>query len=228
MEVLTQIRALPPTLAYSRRYLVTVVALGAASSTLAAYAQDAWRGWHFLGHSLVLWVIIAAVASLRGTLIQAWATCAAVLACSVFSYFISLGIFSPYAVPSIFGLLTAFWLLLAIVGAFGFAVLIRLALGASRLSWLAIGSLAGMLIGDGVNVSIGIPWIEQRQPAAALWGIFRYSNPVLLLAVLAALLWLVSMAVRRRRELSSSWLTAPGAALGWALVTIPDLLLHLR
>lgn len=74
-------------------HLVAVLALAAASGVFAAYVQDAWPSWHFIGHSLVLWIIVAAAAALVGTWFQSWLTTSAALAVAVLSYFIAVGVF---------------------------------------------------------------------------------------------------------------------------------------
>jgi len=205
---------------------VAVLALAAASGVFAAYVQDAWPSWHFIGHSLVLWIIVAAAAALVGTWFQSWLTTSAALAVAVLSYFIAARVFGPFEYPALLSPLLLFWVVLAAVGALGFATICLTAANHGRLSYLAVGVIAGLLVGDAINTSVGIPYVEQSEPLTALRSVIDNSDPVMIIGTTGALCWIAIMLVHHRHSLIRAWLIVPGALVGQVLVTIPDLLLH--
>lgn len=191
----------------------------------AALAQDHLSGWHFIGHSLVLWIIVATGAAMRGTLLQSWATTSAALAIAVATYYTVTRVFGPFdSYPSLAPLLL-FWGVLAVVGGLGFAVLCLTALRRGRLNFLAVGTVAGLMLGDAINTAIGIPYIEQDKPLKALSSI-SYPGPVFTVALVGSGLWILALLIHHRRRLLTVWLIVPGLAIGHILVTVPDVLLH--
>lgn len=210
----------------TRSHIVAVLALAVASSSFAAYVQDAWPTWHYIGHSLVLWIIVATVAAVRGSWLQSWLTTSAVLFVAVMSYFIAVRTFGPFEYPSLLSPLLLFWIVLAVVGGLGFATICLTAVNPGQLSWAAIGTIAGLLLGDAINASIGIPFAERTEPVKALLSIADNPGPVLIIGSIAALLWTATMIVHRRHHLGLTWLIVPGVLVGFVLVTIPDFLLH--
>lgn len=209
----------------SPTYVTTVLALAAAASIFAAFAQDHLQGWHFIGHSLVLWIIIAVGAATRGTLQQSWATASAALAVAIVTFYTVTRLFGPSdSYPSLAPLLF-FWGVLAAVGGLGFAVLCLTALTRPWCTFLAVGTVAGLMLGDAINTAIGIPHVEQDKPFDALTSI-GYPGPVFTVAILGAGCWTLGMLIHHRRRLKIAWLIVPGLVIGHILVTIPDVLLH--
>lgn len=206
--------------------MVAVVVLAAASGIFAAYVQDAWPGWHYIGHSLVLWIIVAAAAAVRGTWLQSWLTTSAVLLVAVLSYFIAVRGFGPFDYPPLLSPVLLFWIVLAVVGGLGFATIGLTAVNPGRLSFLAVGVIAGLMLGDAINASVGIFYVEQDAPLSALLSVMHSPGPVLIIGSVGALCWIVIMLVQHRHRLSLSWLIVPGGLVGYVLVSVPDLLLH--
>lgn len=211
---------------YSSRYTIGVVIAGGTSGVTAAYIQDAWPTWHYLGHSLVVWIIVATAAAFRGTLLQAWATSTSALAIAVLSYFVTIRLVGPFEYPSLLSPLLLFWLILAVIGGLGFACLGLVAVNRTWLTWPAVGTVVGLLIGDALNAEVGIPWIDESMSITTVWDMRGSYGPVFNLAAFAAVSWIVAMFIVHRRYLARSWLLLPGIPVGYALVTIPDLLLH--
>lgn len=199
----------------STRTSVTVVlGMAVAASVFAAIAQDHLSGWHFIGHSLVLRIIVATVAAMRGPLLQSWATASAALAVAVVTYYTVTRLFGPFdAYPSLAPLLL-FWSVLAVVGGLGFAVLCHTALGRGWLRFLAVGIVAGLILGDAITTAIGIPYIEQEQPLAAL-GSISYPGPVFTVALVGATCWTLGLLIHHRRGLLTAWMVAPGLIVGY-------------
>ncbi|MBN9611732.1 MAG: hypothetical protein J0I11_20760 [Actinobacteria bacterium] len=210
----------------TRTHVITVLVVAAAASAFASYAQDAWAQWHYIGHSLVLWIIVATAAALRGTLLQSWLTTSTTLAVAVAVYFAATRIFGPFDQYPPLAPLLLLWIVLAAVGGFGFAVLCLTAVGRGWPSFLAAGVIAGLMLGDALNASIGIPYIEQHQPIEALHSILADPGPVLVIGCIAAAGWIAAMLIHQRHRLATVWLVIPGLIAGHALASIPDLLLH--
>lgn len=201
------------------------LAVAVTASIFAALVQDHWNGWHFIGHSLSLWIIIATFAAMRGTLVQSWVTTSATLAASVTTYYTVTRLFGPFDAYPLLAPLLLFWGALAIVGGFGFAVLCLTALGPGRLRFLAAGTVAGLMLGDAINTAIGLPYLEQPDPIGAL-GSISYPGPVFTVALVGAACWTLLILIRHRHRPLAAWSILPGLVAGHVLVSIPDLLLH--
>lgn len=209
----------------TRISVIVSLAVAVAASIFAALAQDRWNGWHFIGHSLSLWIIIATFAAMRGTFAQSWVTTSATLAVSVTTYYTVTRLFGPFDSYSPLAPLLVFWGALAIAGGFGFAVLCLTALGPGRFRFLAAGTIAGLMLGDAINTTIGLPYLEQPDPIAAL-GSISYSDPVFTVAIVGAACWTALILIRHRHRLLAAWSILPGLVAGHILVSIPDFLLH--
>lgn len=180
---------------------------------------------HYIGHSLVLWIIVAAAAAVRGTWLQSWLTTSAVLVVAVLSYFIAVRGFGPFEYPPLLSPALLFWIVLAGL-AVGFATIGLTAVNRGRLSFLAVDVIAGLMLGDAINASVGIFYVEQDEPLSALLSIMHSPGPVLIIGSVGALCWIVIMMVHHRHRWSRSWLIVPGGLVGYVLVSVPDLLLH--
>lgn len=202
-----------------------MLGLAACSGAFAAYVQDAWPAWHYIGHSLVLWTCVAVIAALRGSWLQSSLTTSVALIVAVLTYFIATRVFGPFDYPPLLSPLLAFWIVLAAVGGFGFATICLTAVNRNTLTWLAIGTVPGLLLGDALNASAGIPFLE-ISPLEALTTILSNPSPIVLIASGATTCWLAAMFILQRTNLGHVWLTLPGFIGGYVLITIPDLLLH--
>lgn len=209
----------------TKPFVVTVLVLTVLVSVFASVAQDHLDGWHFIGHSLVLWIILATGAATHGNLLQGWATSTTTLIVAVATYYTATRTFGPFdAYPPLAPLLM-FWGALAIVGGFGFALLCITALRPGWSSFPAVGVIAGLMVGDAINTAIGIPYLELPNPFAALASISLF-DPVFTVAWIGAGSWILTALLLHHRQLLRAWLIVPGLLVGHILVSIPDLLLH--
>lgn len=210
----------------SRIAIGAVVASAGGVSYALATAQETSYAWMSTGHSPVVWLVLAVVATHLGTFRQALFVVPAVLVVSVIVYYAVLADHGR-AVAEVVDLV-AFWGIGGIVGGVGLALVADWALDTrdSYRPWVARGVVVGLIIGATMNSAFD----EQLPFTSQAWAAFRYEVAempwYLVIGATAAISYVAYIGIRCRPPVSVKTIAFPGGVvLGWILALLPGLLL---